>query len=176
MFFTLFPMLPIEIRLKIWKEALPGPRIIEILHQNIQYLEREEDDECEEEPSDEQEPQWEEVHLLSKIKVKLPPPVLLSVSWESRQAALKVYSLKLDTVTKAGNYRIDPVHDILFFPYDGQASDDGEDILFSGLGLTEEVLGKIRHLAVDINMLELILPNLFLLTGLQILTVVLHDR
>jgi hypothetical protein len=28
--FTLFPQLPIELRLKIWKYALPGPRIITI--------------------------------------------------------------------------------------------------------------------------------------------------
>ncbi|KAF8860144.1 hypothetical protein BDZ45DRAFT_741750 [Acephala macrosclerotiorum] len=29
--FTLFPKLPIELRLKIWNEALPGPRVVEIL-------------------------------------------------------------------------------------------------------------------------------------------------
>jgi hypothetical protein len=30
--FTLFPKLPIELRLKIWKAALPGPRVIEFSH------------------------------------------------------------------------------------------------------------------------------------------------
>jgi hypothetical protein len=29
--FAIFPKLPIEIRFKIWKMALPGPRIVEIL-------------------------------------------------------------------------------------------------------------------------------------------------
>ncbi|KAF8860147.1 hypothetical protein BDZ45DRAFT_741754 [Acephala macrosclerotiorum] len=29
--FTLFPKLPIELRLKIWDEAMPGPRVIELL-------------------------------------------------------------------------------------------------------------------------------------------------
>jgi hypothetical protein len=63
--FTLFPKLPIELRLKIWEEALPGPRIIEIHHDDNRLYNFEGEDE------------------VNRIEVKLPPPILHSVCQES---------------------------------------------------------------------------------------------
>jgi hypothetical protein len=77
--FHLFPRLPPELRRKIWRHALPSPRIMSIdfiqrPHQSI--------------------PQFEPNH---------PPPVLLQVCHESREVALENYELAFEAQGPCGS-------------------------------------------------------------------------
>lgn len=65
--FTLFHKLPIELRLKIWKFAQPGPRNVLIVYDSPY-----------------------------SATSKEPPPALLAVNREARQVALKSYRLLFD--------------------------------------------------------------------------------
>jgi 2EXR family len=66
--FPLFPILPTEIRLKIWQLALPGPRVVRV-HA------------------------YDEANYLSLFRSPTPPPQILFVCRESREQALLLYEL-----------------------------------------------------------------------------------
>lgn len=85
--FPRFPELPTEIRLKIWKHCLPGPRAVE-----VDYGEHSE--------------------FLSS---KYPPPIALHICRESRAEALKHYELAFDSGPNAGRIYFDFSQDGLHF-------------------------------------------------------------
>jgi len=98
--FTLFPKLPPEIRLKIWRYITPGPRIVE-----IQYA-------------------TEPKRLVESIPGTLrpvgpgwiskdPQPIVLHICQESRMEALKRYQLALGTYENL--IYVDFSVDILYF-------------------------------------------------------------
>ena len=133
--FTLFPKLPIELRLKIWREALPGPRIIEAYYD---YHESSDGD-----ISD------------GVIRINQPPPVLLSVCFESREETLRQYI----SICNVENFRevdychvlLDPDKDTLFIPYANKNLSDHylQASLVWGVFYSEAALNKIRYLAID---------------------------
>lgn len=76
--FQLFPFLPIEMRLKIWKLSIPGPRILKIENSGFWN------------------PKVHGVPFPSYLAVQIEgysAPGMLSACYESRQVALKVYEL-----------------------------------------------------------------------------------
>lgn len=78
--FPLFTTLPTELRLNIWREALPGPRIVDVffdvnIHQAI--YSRSKDD------------NWDGPHIL---RANQPPPTIMHACHESRAEALRFYS------------------------------------------------------------------------------------
>jgi len=80
--FTLFPNLPSELRLKIWKHIAPGPRIVE-----LQYAT---------EPKRLVESIPGTLHPVSPDWIsKYPPPIVLHICQESRMEVLKSYQLAL---------------------------------------------------------------------------------
>ncbi|KAL2064635.1 hypothetical protein VTL71DRAFT_3772 [Oculimacula yallundae] len=74
--FTLFPWLPIELRLKVWEHALPGPRVIEIDWQQPSGI-------------------W-----VCRHESQTKPSGLLRANRESREKFLRVYSEFLEVTTR----------------------------------------------------------------------------
>ncbi|KAF4631318.1 hypothetical protein G7Y89_g6814 [Cudoniella acicularis] len=99
--FMLLPKLPRELRLKIWKASLPGPRVVKIGYELCEYCDYFEglcaNCEC----------------YFGKVKTAQPLPTALSVCRESRVEALKKYSDKINFPTSF--IRIDPRQDTLYF-------------------------------------------------------------
>ncbi|KAE8445728.1 hypothetical protein EG329_012907 [Mollisiaceae sp. DMI_Dod_QoI] len=75
--FTCFPRLPTELRLKIWRHALPGGRIVHLIHPLL----------------------W--VHHAPPIV----PPTILAVNLESRSVALKNYTIIRQSRLKSNESR-----------------------------------------------------------------------
>ncbi len=105
--FTLFPKLPIEVRIQIWKEVMPGPRVLPawlvstkgtktLDHTEVLNLANDSD------------------HRLAKMLIHHPPPTALSICQESREEALKRYSWTPDTINCFSPDRVDPVEDIVY--------------------------------------------------------------
>jgi len=171
--FTCFPDLAVELRLKIWKAALPGPRIIQIA---CGYQRAEELDSVDFESA--------------KISVNAPPPKILAVSKEARNEALKFYKLRLSTKFFVSPNRIDPSVDIVYIPY----RDDYlrfYDMVLDENVFEDEVLNSLRFLAMDIDFAEMVMSHvefysagqdhLFLdrlakFKSLETLTIVLHQK
>ena len=87
-FFALFPRLPTELRLKIWRQTLPGPRIVEIPSVNI--------------------------HRRSGWSPVLAGPIALQINHESRQETLSFYKLCFSSPNRTSpgtyiNFTVDTV-------------------------------------------------------------------
>lgn len=98
--FTLFAKLPVEIRLKIWREAQQGPRIVDVLYDDPYFASRidsnpndkpdeEPDDESDDEPKDGSDDELNEEQegpeeSTKGLRENQPPPVVLHVCHESR--------------------------------------------------------------------------------------------
>lgn len=96
--FTLFPNLAKELRLVIWKKALPGPRIVELI-----YHRRKKDSEGDVIPG----------HFTSRCHL----PINLSVCQESRREALKQYKLSFATRNSDPKVYFDPSVDTLLLSW-----------------------------------------------------------
>lgn len=96
--FTCFPKLPPEIRQNIWKHCIEGLRIIEV----YRFWRR---------------ARGQGGELIPRLMVKQAPSPILHVCLESRQVALKKYSLQLSiSRQELANTRIDPEADIICLP------------------------------------------------------------
>jgi hypothetical protein len=131
--FILFPMLPVELRLQIWKLALPGPRIVEVyLDRVVPDLDR-------------------SFYHEDILRVNTPPPALMHVNRESRSIALEKYWLRLGNEDIKDDFtRIDPAEDTIFIPW--PMLDRGRslvDRLINGTAWSEEAKTAVRSLAVD---------------------------
>ncbi|KAG4434830.1 hypothetical protein IFR05_009701 [Cadophora sp. M221] len=96
--FALFPKLPLELRTMIWKQALPGPRVIAITNSTVH-------------------PQTFAETLKpqpDRPKSNAVLPTLLHVNSESREITLKIYKLAFEHQLLKPIY-IDSCHDTLFF-------------------------------------------------------------
>lgn len=92
--FTIFPKLPIELRLVIWEFAVPCDRVVTIVKHGFP-------------------PEYFETEIVAHARV----PAIFGVNQESRSVALKIYSLKIN----GENHELcptlmDPVNDILVLP------------------------------------------------------------
>ena len=128
--FILFPMLPVELRLRIWRMALPAPRIVEVY---LGYV-----------PAADMGPST------NLLRANTPPPTLMSVNFESRSVALEKYWLRFGKENAAGiNPRIDPAEDTIFVSW--LLSDFGSRVqdLANGKVWSEEAKESIRYLAID---------------------------
>lgn len=168
--FTLFPKLPIELRLKIWKHTFPRPRLIPVIYQyvseSIEFYAssvafdygiprgtNEWCEKCEElGRNDMNHPPRMVAHSHSL------PPSALAVYQESRRVASKKYHLRLKGRKKSRQIPIDPTNDILYFPdyqTSWQASPNlKRDILYG-------IFNAVQYLAVDSFFLYWILPGFF---------------
>lgn len=120
--FTLFPTLPPELRLKIWKYALPGPRVVRLSlmeHSNSSHRRGHEK---------------YAIHATSTI------PSIIQTNVEGREAALKVYELAFPTQL---------LHPVYFdFNQDTIHLDANTLIAFSQKGLPD-IVEKLRHLMIS---------------------------
>lgn len=135
--FHLFPKLPTEIRLRIWKLALCGPRILGLVlaHDMLSEL------------SDPNEP------IRPRIEVNHPPDVLLHVNRESREEALRKYTLRLSTVDTESHDWIDPINDTLLLEYSSDYIYENycitQDLELYGHYISVELRGQLQKLAID---------------------------
>jgi hypothetical protein len=78
--FTLFPELPLEVRLRIWRDAFPGPRFVHLGPLPIDF----------------EEPFPREYNInYSRVKYFGSPPITLRINPESRAETLRFYSVIL---------------------------------------------------------------------------------
>jgi 2EXR family len=132
--FDLFPRLPPELRVKIWKIALPGPRIVEVYLDQVDDLSR-------------------GVHDV--IRVSTPPPVLMHVNFESRMVAREKYWLPLNECSRnstllSGDYAfIDPSMDTVFVSWSPQNQKLPEAQLANGKMWSKAARESIRLFAMD---------------------------
>lgn len=119
--FTLFPKLPTEVRLMIWKMTLPGPRAFE-LRSNYYFDMRAGD---------------------GYATSTDPQPVNLMVCRESRNEALKIYTVIFPAAIATAKCYFDPALDILFLSC-------GPCYSYSWLlaTLTAEALGSIENVCM----------------------------
>jgi len=116
--FILFSKLPAEIRLKIWREALPGPRVVDVLYDSSK------------------DGRAGKVKEINVLRTNQPPPSMLHVCHESMQETLRIYSQigNIDPVDGlAFSYAIlDLSKDTLFLQVpNGDIETDGQRLLFS---------------------------------------------
>jgi hypothetical protein len=154
--FTCFPKLPVELRLKILKNAMPGPRRVRLILKDRGNAER---------------------RFLSDATV----PALLQVCTEFRQEGLKVYNQLLPSTDAQPPIYFNAKLDTLYFgPLDNQGSIEACKTLcdFEGSGRYEllhfkevaraETLAEVQRLAISSCLLG---PYFFQVVGSNI-----HDE
>lgn len=140
--FTCFPKLPAELRLRIWKYALPGPRLVRI------YLKLEP-----RQPRQEGEKKKPQV---SRLTTSQPPPVGLRVCRESRIEALKEYELAFPTKTSPAQTYINFTTDTIimdrlasYFPHTYRQTLDNSRSKYKKKVILHREFSKIRFIVVD---------------------------
>lgn len=120
--FSLFPLLAPELRLKIWQHACPS-RIV-----SVRYMP--ESDSC-----------------VSSSK----PPAVLQACRESREEALRTYTLTFGTQSSSARIYFNPYRDILYFPrYRQMGYDETLRDFRSFLNEDErDILGSVQTIAID---------------------------
>jgi hypothetical protein len=151
--FSLFPKLPAELRLKILKLALPGPRIVEVYYDRARHP-------------------WDK----SFIRFNTPPPAALHANWESRRVALEKYWLRLGNEEINDCFaQIDPTEDTIFIPFNSLVK--LQQRLINGKAWSKEAKESVRSLAVDARSWKRLCgPEGFVyFENLEKFTIVIHD-
>jgi hypothetical protein len=171
--FTYFPKLPAEIRLKIWKDALPGPRVIRI---QLKF-----------DPKPPRIEGQKKKPQVSRFVASRPPPIGLRVCRESRIEALKEYEIGFRTKTSPAqtyvNYDLDTfVLDTLgaYFPYTSRMTMNGTKPISKRKRpvILHREFSKIRFLVIDERFLwsadRLLTQNNF--PCLEMVSIVVFDK
>jgi hypothetical protein len=126
--FTLFPLFPVELRLKIWKLALHCPRVIKIRSDDTREY-------CTDGLG----------QPVYRAKATAKHPSLLQVNAESRAVALEVYKAMFAANFQGRPIYFDPDVDILYV----KNIDAMLSFLFSGMPHSpDDMTSKIQHLIV----------------------------
>jgi len=126
--FTIFPNLPSELRVKIWHHAC-FPRTMTLTYSSAN----------------------DAFHCTS------PPPVLLSTTHESREEALRIYTMSFGTKTQPARTYFNPYKDTVYLPRHGdmgydETLRDFRDLVDDPKRLLDEVRSvAIDHVNVDIK-------------------------
>lgn len=159
-----FKDLPTELRLQVWEEALPGPRVLEVYvdYDCIGFFNAAGERMPYKVPKVDTELlvaglQWPPGSVAfdyapdletARIRTTQAPPSHLSVCRECREVVLRKYTLSLDTTSNACHIPFDPIQDTLWIPAGG-ASDKNQNHQFLAEVLDQEVVNNVRLLAVD---------------------------
>lgn len=114
--FTLFPNLPKELRLAIWKLATKEPRIVEICQFSSQRMIEEEIPEEEEEEDDRYPIEYYGRKNRNPFYSTTALPAIFRVNQESRTIALEHYQLSFANAGNPATIYWNPAVDILYFP------------------------------------------------------------
>ncbi|KAL5326736.1 hypothetical protein ACEPPN_004425 [Leptodophora sp. 'Broadleaf-Isolate-01'] len=134
--FTLFPKLPIELRFKIWKDAQPCGRVVDIIFKQSA-------------PDD--------------SFTMVAQPVLLSVNQESRSETLKIFKLITpglyqDAPSPRPPIYIDPLNDYLLIADDWKTAPNDPDTMISlervVSWLSVDVVKSLKRLAIGVVIME----------------------
>lgn len=120
--FVQFKQLPTELRHAIWKFALPGPRVVEVV------------------------PSYA-AQKCQKLQLNVGMPALMHVCRESRQIALSKYSVKLanKNVLPLDCARFDPKEETIYVPDVSIAITD----VYSEKLFSDEAINSIQWLAIN---------------------------
>lgn len=119
--FTIFSNLPSELRIKIWQQAC-SPRTVTLTYNTSS----------------------------SSFSSTTPPPTLLSVSHETREEALRIYTLSFGTPTEAPKVYFNPLLDTLYLPRHQEMGYDETLRDFRQLiHDPSNLLSSLRYVAID---------------------------
>lgn len=149
--FWMFPRLPTEIRLMIWRYAMPHARTLVLQYEmrtGFSALLDKTDFHPNSSEAATLRQAWEEDHANYHMKVyKHGRPAVLHVCHESRKEALSKYTLRLDTKDTSNAYMIDPNFDTIYYR---NVNTNTIRMQFDmGEFWSDVVLNSIRHLAFD---------------------------
>lgn len=127
-----------EIRLKIWREALPGPRVIDVIFDTYSTITNEERVE------------------MQALRANQPPPVIQHVCHESRQETFRFYS-QIGNAGSDGEINdsyafLDLSKDTLYMQQTvglGKPENEDQEFLLSGAVLADETFKRLKYLAID---------------------------
>lgn len=147
--FTLFPNLPKEIRLEIWRLASKEPRIVEICQFSPHLIEEQIPEEEEGEEDDDDDDSYPIEYYGSKNRNPFYStaalPTILHVNQESRTIALDHYQLSFANVGNPATIYWNPAVDILYFPIWCWSY----NITSFERATTKEVRDSIQYVAID---------------------------
>jgi hypothetical protein len=166
--FHKFPSLPLEIRLMIWKAALPEPRIVDIWRRPLaitagEWLEKENEEQF---PKDGLRPSSLEESLADEyaepmlgISSDTQPPSILFASRESYGVASKRYRREFRMAGSFPETYFDFRRDVLYLRYDtmeynGQKYGENPllDVLRCLVGMADsQLLSKVENLALLVD-------------------------
>ncbi|KAH9222668.1 hypothetical protein DL95DRAFT_401690 [Leptodontidium sp. 2 PMI_412] len=162
--FKYFPRLPVAVRHRIWKHAIPAGRLVRIFYTKIQYLSG----------------TYSNDDLgQTTFTSNTPVPSMLHACSESREIASKVYKLCLGTDQSPATVYLDLSVDTLYF-----GSFARKDRIFDAGTLVntfaEEDFQNIRHLAVQYQTFKRYFCNnmhgVADFVGIQTLTLVVENN
>ncbi|RYO79231.1 hypothetical protein DL764_010041 [Monosporascus ibericus] len=141
--FPRFSRLPAELRLKIWADNLPGPRIVTIRCSSIAS------------PTPSSACQGYNDDAAPRFTSSAPIPANLHACRESRWEAMRRYRLLFATCGESGRIFFDPMADILYFgARDGDAASESQLCNFMALIRFEE-MACLRYIAIN----EMLIPG-----------------
>ncbi|RYP45524.1 hypothetical protein DL768_008159 [Monosporascus sp. mg162] len=141
--FPRFSCLPAELRLKIWAENLPGPRIVMIRCSSTAS------------PTQSSACQSHGGDAAPRFTSSAPIPANLHACRESRWKAMRRYRLLFGTCGEPGRIFFDPTSDILYFgARDGDAASESQLCNFMALVPFEEMV-CLRYIAIN----EMLIPG-----------------
>lgn len=176
MMFTKFPLLPIEVRLMVWKYALPDPRIVHIRQRPLKELEGEwwkrVRSDLEVMPLDEtasrhitesevisslEADSQQEFHIgdvdelkeLWGFESESPTPAVLLACRESRDVSLKCYQPLFSSLGALPRIYFDSLRDTLFIDHETFAGDYEDLPALIAEHVLPSDLAEVRHLALE---------------------------
>jgi hypothetical protein len=135
--FTLFPELPLELRRMIWRQALPGPRYVE-LRTAAKFVDSSGRHVYENDPQ----------YLIFTAVEKAP--VLFSTCHEARTEVVKVYRPFKGIKKNSGSVWLDPRTDVLCFRYDYFMAEVHDALLLMDSALRE----SLESITVDAYVIQ----------------------
>lgn len=130
--FTWFPKLPRELRMMIWKQTLPGPRILELEYHHGRF---------------EHDGPVMQGHFTSPS----PLHVILATCQESRHAALNQYNLTFPGMAEGQSLIFDPEQDIVVLSRFTEPYHHAATTLISG---NDHAWDQVQHICITADRLE----------------------
>jgi hypothetical protein len=145
--FAVFPKLPKELKLMIWKKALPGPRVVELeYHQNDNDGDGDgdgdddgDDDDDDDDDGNDDDNDGEFI-MQGHFTSPCPIPVILSVCQESRTEAQNQYELSFPSIGSGPKVYFNPSIDTLVLSWRGA---------FTNAAIAaarNDIFGKVEHI------------------------------
>lgn len=173
--FTNFPKLPLELRRKVWTDATPRSRFIEMFaqFQGQRHPQQSEQTFSESYLSPNDQSDIRNYKLSVACDTSFPREVLHTCR-ESRNEAMRRYCVRLDSNSQAFEMAFDPEDDVLYYFDNPHISSAANYALIGGIALSTAALSSIKHIAVASSLVDSIREYPFkMYTALEDITLVI---